>query len=76
VFLVKVPYMKFGKSKLSTTSFFGKKTDYSILGKNFINIFEILDTWHYVQIHSPERSKNIGNVIITFTWRIKFWLYL
>jgi len=49
--------MKFEKSKLSATSFFEKKTNQSILGKNFKNNYEILDTWNSIQVHSLERAK-------------------
>jgi hypothetical protein len=57
VLFVEVPYLKFEKSKLSATSLFGNNIDHSIQGKKFRNIYEILDMWHSIQVHSLERVK-------------------
>jgi hypothetical protein len=48
VLSVEVPYLKTEKSKLSATSCFGKKIDYSISGKYFSNRSKILDMWHSI----------------------------
>jgi hypothetical protein len=53
-----VTYPKIGKSKLSATSNFGKKTKHVISGINIIIKSEILDTWHSIQVHYLERDKN------------------